>query len=56
MWDSMYDTHQTFDQQSAEDHNENATIQTEQAASKQVLKEHCGECFCNYIIMILRLF
>ncbi|CAI9290486.1 unnamed protein product [Lactuca saligna] len=41
MWDSMYDTLQTFDQQSAEDHTENATIQTEQAASKQVLKEHC---------------
>ncbi|KAK9061523.1 hypothetical protein SSX86_018705 [Deinandra increscens subsp. villosa] len=45
MWDSMYDTFQTFEQQEEpvtdlEGHAENVTIHTEQVASKHVLKQH----------------
>lgn len=54
MWDSMYDTFQTFEQQeepttNSEGPTENVTIQTEQddskLVSKHALEQHCGKCY-----------
>ena len=55
MWDSMYDSLQTFEQQeepftASEGHIDNAKIETEQAENRlvgnHVSKQRCGECLC----------